>query len=308
MAWRLHLSNQAIQHLDILAGSQELLAVWLRRDQVAYFDLRTGIALGEYVLNINGALSADAESLSRDEFLKSLVAPNGSYLPVVRMNNATLYTTDDGQMRVQHRDDGSLSVESYGEEVLLEIAEGEHVITLALDRFLGMIAALDEQGRLHIYQQTILVGMYDLGLRLDDDLRPSIAAAHGAQAIFATDGQQIVRVDSGGQVQKRFNAHYAVGRLACSPDGNLLATGDIETSVIRIYEGADLTPTHQRFGIDLLTKARQVQLLADLPPSTIALSTMTIDNAGHVAFAMSGVVCVADLEQMDLLPRPQTLF
>jgi hypothetical protein len=308
MAWRLHLSNQAIQHLDILEGSKALLAVWLRRDQVAYFDLGDGTLLGEHVFNIYSAGGLAVDTLAREEFSKSLVAPNGSYLPVVRLSNATLYTTDDGQMRVQHRDDGNLSVESYGEEVLLESAEGEQLITLALDRFLGMIAALDEQGKLHIYQQTILVGVYDLGLRLDDDLRPSIAAAHGAQSIFVTDGQQIVRVDSGGQVQKRFSAHYAVGRLACSPDGNLLATGDVETSVIRIYEGADLTPTHQRFGIDLLTKARQVQLLADLPPSTIALSTMTIDNAGHVAFAMSGVVCVADLEQMDLLPRPQTLF
>lgn len=306
MAWRLHLSNQAIHHLDILSGKQSLLAAWIRQDRVAYFDLLTGTALQEQTITFTRP--DDPESPDWDQFIQSLVAPNGLYLPVVNTGKATIYTSDDGQLRVYHRGDVSLAVETYGDEVPLDVQQATTFLAVDLDRFLGMIAALDEQGRLHIYQQTILVGVFDLGLSVDEDSRPSVAMSQGAQAIFVSDGQQIVRADSSGQVVQRLQTHYAVGLLAVSPDGERVATGDTETGVIRVYDGSDLTPTHQRFGIDLLTKARQVQLLADLPPAGIALNTLAIDNQGHLAFAMSGVICVTELDQMDQLPRPQFLF
>src|SRR5262245_61321031 len=47
MAWRIHLSNQAILSIHILAGKPSALAVWTRRDKVLIFKLDTGTLLSE---------------------------------------------------------------------------------------------------------------------------------------------------------------------------------------------------------------------------------------------------------------------
>jgi hypothetical protein len=88
----------------------------------------------------------------------------------------------------------------------------------------------------------------------------------------------------------------------------MLATSDAEAGVIRIYHGESLVPTHQKFAIDLVARATQVQLLADLPPLDTIARALTVHAKGVIAFAMSGVVCVTDVSQMDELPRPRKLL
>ena len=49
MTWRVHLTNQAIQRLDLLAGKKEsLLVAWSQRDRATYFQLSDGIEIGEH--------------------------------------------------------------------------------------------------------------------------------------------------------------------------------------------------------------------------------------------------------------------
>ena len=61
MAWRLHLTNQAIQRLDILDGDPPLLAVWTRRDRVAYYHLETGAQYSEQRLKIPDSDQRDSD-------------------------------------------------------------------------------------------------------------------------------------------------------------------------------------------------------------------------------------------------------
>jgi hypothetical protein len=100
--------------------------------------------------------------------------------------------------------------------------------------------------------------------------------------------------DNTGKVLARTETHYMIGRLACSPAGDTLATSDLETGVIRIYDG-QLKLMVQRFAIDLLADARQLQLLADLPPVFVAINALTMGSGGLVAFSMSGILCVTTL-------------
>ena len=121
-------------------------------------------------------------------------------------------------------------------------------------------------------------------------------------------GNQLILTDSSGKVRKSQPTHYIVARIACSPNGGMLATSDAESGVIRVYHGDSLLPTHQKFAIDLVADATQIQLLADLPPLDTIARALTVHAKGILAFAMSGVVCVTDVSRMDELPRPRKLI
>ncbi len=303
MAWRIHLTNQAIQYLHILPGKPTLLAAWTQRDRASYFDLETGAEVGEHQ---HKAVSRQSEKWS--DFLASLVAPNQAFLPFVRTAQSMMYTTDDGKLRLYWMPGNELLLEVDGKEVKLEPKTKASLLSLALDRLMGMVAVLDSKGKLHLFQQHITVGAFDTKLAFDDESQPLLVVANAGASIFVSNGHEIVRLDSGGKVQKRLALHYFVSRLACSSNGKLLATSDNETGVIRVYEGEDLMPSHQRHAIDLLQDAPQLQLLADLPPFSAAPGSLVIDDKGRLAFNISGVVCVTALKQMDILPRPQPLL
>jgi hypothetical protein len=182
------------------------------------------------------------------------------------------------------------------------------IVALSLDRFLGLSAALDQDGKLHVFQQHIHVGAFDVGLEPSAYIPPHVAITRGGSAIYVSDGQCIIRTDSSGVVHKRLDTYYNIRQMACSPDGRYVMVNDTDNGVIRVYDGEDLTLTHQRFAIDLVAQATQVQLLADLPPTFVAPTTLTCDDSGLVAFSMAGVICVSHISFMDELPRPQTLL
>src|SRR5262249_13532584 len=138
MSWRVHLTNQAIQSLHILPGKQSLLAAWTQRDRATYFDLETGIELGEHQ---HKAVSRHADKWA--EFIATLIAPNGAYLPFVRTAQASLYTTNDGKLRLYWMTGDELLLELDGKEVKLELKAKTNLIALGLDRLMGAIAALD---------------------------------------------------------------------------------------------------------------------------------------------------------------------
>lgn len=307
MAWRIHLTNQAIQSLNILHGKPPILAAWTRNDRVHYYDLETGDLIDDK--RLDGAPSEGRRTHAWYQYINTLIGPEKDmFLPVVRTRRTEIHTSSDGQLRLYRVGDNKLYLEADGVEERLDTAKAERFIALDLDRSLGVIAALDQDARLHIYQQNIRIGEFDIGLSKDPYPRASVIVTQGGGAIFATDGQQIVLVDSGGQVKKQIPMHYRIGRMACSVSGALLLTSDVESGVIRAYNGKDLSLTHQRFAIDLVAEASQVQLMADLPPLGTAISALAAYRKGIFAFAMSGVIAVTDISFMDQLPRPQTLF
>lgn len=304
--WRLHLTNQAIQRLDLLDGQPPLLAAWSRRDRVAYYDLETGAPFGETTLS--AAPAQTRQDPIWQVFLSALKAPNEAALPLVRTPLADVFTTEDGRIHLYHTPGSRLFLETEGKEISLETDNAQRFPALVLDRFLGLCAALDEKAHLHVYQQHMRVGVFDLGLSAGEDRRYTLAISRGGGAIYASDGRVIVLTNSTGQVIRRISTYYLVGEMACSPDGHYLVASDMDTGVLRVYKGGDLSLIHQRFAIDLIAQATQLQLIADLPPVKAALSALTIDNDGNLAFAMSGVICMTNIAYMDSLPRPENLL
>lgn len=306
MAWRLHLANQAVRSIAILPAQKPLLAAWLRADRVALFDLKTGTPQDD--LTFFAAPTAGRDSAAWGAFIAGLRAPNGAFFPTVELDGLTAHLSDDGRLRLYDLGNGALALDNDGVEIALDTGDAHSFPALVLDRLFGASAALDETGKLHIYRQHIRIGAFDIGLSPQPEMGVHLAMVRGGGTIYASDGASIVMVDSGGQVRKRLETHYNIRRLSCSPDGAYVATIDFDNGVLRVYNGADLTPTHQRFAIDLVADATQVQLLADLPPTFVAPSTLACDDSGRVAFSMAGVVCVSHLARMDALPRPRPLL
>lgn len=300
MTWRLHLTNQAIPHLDILGGEPARLAAWARNDHVVFYDLVTGMTLDEKILEFPE--SYERGGAEWQGFLSQLTGPGDSFLPHVRMPEMTIMTSDDGRMRLYQAIESAIMLENNGAELVLDSTQRTQFLAVAMDRQLGSVAALDRDGKLHVYRQHTFVGAFDLGLLLEIDLRPSVAITHGGGAVFTTDGKTIVLTDSVGKIGKRVDTDHFVRLMDCSPGGRYLVTCDMEAGVIRVFAGDDLTLSYQRFAIDLVAEAIQVQLMANLPPTSVAPSALTINDEGVLAFAMSGVVCVTNLSHFDHLP------
>lgn len=306
MVWRLHLSDQSIPYLDILSGGNHpLLACWIRHNYVAYYDLITGNQVGEKFITATGM--EDRRGDAWQLFLANLIAPNGVYLPFVRLEGVTVFLSKDGKLRLYQSGTTDLYLENLGEETSL-VVHDDGFVAVGLDRFLGLIAALDRSGDIHIFQQNIKVGVFPTGLTPRSELRASIAISHGGSAVYVCDGETIIRTDSSGKIHKKITSHYPIRQIVCSPNGLILLTHDFENGVIRAYEGATFTPTHQRFGIDLLLEAQPRQLLADMPPRAVTISALDVDDSGNIAFSMSGVICVTHRDRMDSIPRLQSLF
>lgn len=307
MTWRIHLSNQAIQQLDILPGINPLLVVWIQANRARFYELDNGTFLDD--LTLDSTPPSDRQSEAWQLFLgRTKGVESQYYLPYVRTPQVNILSTDDGKLRVYQQSDDQLFIFADDSEQALDLPEDTHFLSLNLDGALGTLAGLDDDLRLHIWQQHIRVGAFDIGLQADPGLRANVVVSRGGSAIYATDGKRIVQVTSGGEVVKTLDTHYFVGQLACSPGGGMVITSDMESGVLRVYKGDDLILTHQKFALDLVAAANQVQLLADLPPSGTALSTITAHNRGILAFAMSGVVCVTHVRHMDEVPRPKTLL
>jgi hypothetical protein len=301
MTWRLHLSNQAIRHIHILPGKPHLLAAWTQRTRVFFFDLESGTPMGERTFKDEKFENRHDEKWR--EFINSLNAPNKAFLPLIRTPDAEIFTSEDGRTHLYFAGQADLYLDVDGKEARLEAGKAVNFVAVGFDSFLGLVAALDEQGALHIYQQHVPVGVFETGLCLDDGVYPQIAVSQGGSLIFATDSRQIVLIRPNGQVAKRLQTHYLIGKMDCSPNGQRLITADTETNVIRVYNSAELTPTHQRHAVDLMAEADQLQLIADFPPANVALNGLTINNGGILAFSLAGVICASDITYMDSLPQ-----
>lgn len=308
MSWRIHLTNQAINRLHILPGKRPVLVAWTRHDRVHFYDLADGTPLADQMLPAPPS-DDDRQSEAWQSYVDSLRGPDdGAYLPLVENSGTRIYASDDGKLRLYVVDDHTLYLATEGREVQLDLNGADRVVAVDLDRALGMVVALDEAGRLHIFQQDMRLGAFDLDLRPDPMQRLTVTVSRGGGSIYVSDGRQIVLTDSSGRALRRQPTHYSIARLACSPTGGMVATSDVESGVIRVYHGEALAVTHQKFAIDLIASASQLQLLADLPPMDTVASALAVHSKGILAFAMSGVICTTDISEMDELPRPRRLL
>ena len=301
MTWRIQLPQLMIRHIDLLTNVTSVVAVWTQPDRVHFYDQRNGKSLGERV--VEKLASVEHADERWRTFVKGLRAPNDAYLPYVRAGGDVINTTADGNIRLYQKvgDDG-LAIEIAAEEYALDIKAGAHFVALDMDHELGLIAALDTQRRLHVYQQRIRVGIFDLGLSIDDEYTPVVLIPNGGKQLFVSDGSQIVTSDTGGKVLCRMELHYPLGLAAITPDGKTLMTSDGDTGVLRAYDTEEFLPTHQRFAIDLAADARRLNTAAGVQSGSFVPSALTINNRGVVAFGLAGLLCVTSLSKMKAIP------
>ncbi len=302
MNWRLHLTNQAIRDLRILSGRSFLLAVWARGDRVEFYDVKRGAWHGYRQI---GDPPNDSDYLSEAwaRFLKNLVNPKGSaFLPLVWTRRAAIHSSHDGKFVLFHEPHDRLRLLADGRLHALDAIEAEGLVAVDMDGASGMVAALDVRGRLSVYRQGVLTGAFETGLQIDPLRTSSLVIAKGGRCFFLTDGSQIVLTDASGAAARRVHVHYRIRHIACSPAGDMVVTSDNEAGLIRVYHGADLGHSHQRFAQDLIAEAQQVQLMADLPPVSAGISALAAGSRGEIGFAMSGVICMTNVNRLAKLP------
>lgn len=290
MAWRVHLANQAIRTLHILLAKAPVLGAWTRPDHIELFDLETGASLGAKTFAIQPATA-------KSDYWAQFTVMDSLYVPALHQT----WLTEDGKRRTQWSGDSRLSISH--EEVQTLLTLDARPLALEQDRQQGIVAFIEAVGTLRFVQNGTLSAPFDIGLQPTRDHRIQLLISRGGQTLYATDGTTLVAINGSGKVRKRITAHYDIGTIACSPTGTMLVTTDTESGVMRVYRGEDLVQTHQKFSIDLVAKAQQVQLIADLPPSMTTVSSLAVYVQGVIAFAMAGVVCVSDTIAMDELPR-----
>ncbi len=283
-----------------------MLAVWDSRHTVHYYDRSDATPKGEHHFDLRLS-STDLSDAFWNDFSDSLKTPGGCYLSPVYMAGLSLYQSLDGRLRLYHFQDGSLVLEIEGRHVPLHREQDGRFLIAALDRALGLCAAFSDSGQLHIFQQHVRVGVYDIGLNDGVEARLNLAMPDGLGKLLISDGERVLIIDAAGRIVHELHSHYAVGAAAISPNGEVIALSDMDDNVIRIYDGA-LRPTHQKYAIDLIATARQVQLVASMPGRKAGIAALDVSNNGLVAFALGGVVCVTDLTMFSALPQPRVLL
>ncbi|MBZ0303742.1 MAG: hypothetical protein K8J31_28640 [Anaerolineae bacterium] len=304
MPWRMHLSNRALQRLDIVPGTDSaVLAAWTQPGRVSYLDLETGTLLGDRRF-------ADLISRQPERWLllqPDLVTPSGGYLPLLSGSDVTVHVSQNAQLRLYHQA-GKVSLVSVTQETEFDPGGTDSFRVAALSRATGLAGAITQAGCLHLYREHGLLGVYEIGLgTLNPETLVAMTITTDMDKIFVAADRCLLHVDANGQVIKRQELHYPIGAFASSGTGRYLACSDRETNVIRVYQGTDLTPVHQRHALDLMATATQVQLIADPPPSMVALNVLAVDDDGLLAFALAGVICVTHFTHMLAFPRLENL-
>lgn len=304
--WWLHHSSSTIQHLDILPGDPALLAVWSRADRVDYYRLDTGVqdippqTDNKRPKSLEFPKTNDHAALEWQNFLQTLRAPNGTALPMVETPDVMIYSVNGGGVRV-YRDAQSAVYRQEGTaETKLELPTNIKTICVSSEN--GRVFALDDAGMLYVDSGT----PRRIGLQPRPEYLLMLAVSAKGDTVFASDGRRIIAVDAEGKTIATYESPYVIGLLACASDGRSAASADMDTGVIRVFDGRTLRQTHQSWAIDLMAGANWLQLIADLPPVTASLSALTMGVNGVLAFAMSGAVCVTTTEQMNKIPQPQS--
>jgi len=300
MGWRLHLSNQAIGPLAILAHSEPILLAFIHSDRLCMFDLSSGTALheGEWALPVAPPPPINLRWL---EYFNGLRDVDGRFLArVTARRGLDVCQTEDGLWRLLVNGAGALSWRLGADPQVIRLAQQARWILVDFQPREGLWCVLDEQGRRHLYRRDQALNISAASpLRVESGVLALALADDGR--CFACDGRLLVVWNAQGQAEQHPLA-FTANRLAISHDGARLALADQENGVLRLYRTLDGTQTHQKTAIDLMARATQLQLLADLPPSRSAISGLALSSSadqGWLAFSMVGVVAVVAFNELD---------
>jgi hypothetical protein len=265
---------------------------------VSYFDAETGAKLGDYHLTLDwlSLRSFDGWQAALEDF----AAPNSAYPPTLVTDGGTIYLDHSGARRLYAGSDDSLLLANGTHETALA---QETVHAIAMDRVSGVVALLDSEARLYVYRDSQAAGQIALDIQIIPNRRTGLAVTEGGDAVYVAHDHRLLCVNTITEIVETLDVHYRIGQFASSPEGAFVACADTDTNVVRIYNGQGLSPLFQGHVVDLMVKAPQLQLIADLPPARVAVSNMALDHQGRLAFALAGVVCMTSLESLQTVPK-----
>jgi hypothetical protein len=326
MAWRAQLSDRPIRALAILSTKPGILAAWTQSDRLIFLDLSSGVKVSDRTLippasppsapltpppplipvTPPTAEKSDRSTMDFDlpptssgmSWVAQMKAPNGDFLPMIRVQGTAVYPALDGSFWVRGIEQVGWFFETETESRRLEMDAGTQIAAFAFDRKEGVSAALDSQGRLHLHRRAARIGTFDTPLQIKDDLQPAAAIPEHGSWCFLTDGTRIAIFDLAGNLQKTIELHFSLGAFSVSPDGKTIVVGDLDAGVLRVYGERNWTPTSQRFAVDVLAEAKRAQLMGIGTTTGAALGPIAVGAKGVLAFAIAGTVCVTTVARL----------
>jgi hypothetical protein len=297
--WRLDLSDDPLAAVQVLDGNPVQIGAAADPHTMQFYAAATGAHYG----TLHTDTQLQPEDSAWQSFLETLRAPNGAYLPVADTGQYRVYSTYDGRLHLCWRRGGSLLVDMDGQRTTLPRNGDAPVVAAGLDREFGMVAVLDDAGRLHIYQQSVYVGAFALDPRPHG--HPAVMLPDAAGLVLVADANWLQVVGAGGDLQRKLALPAAFGRATCSPDGSQIVISDHTT--LHVYT-AELTLVRQGALLEVLERAQPVQLLGGLPLPDVPPEVIAVGNDGTLVFAVTGVLCVSHVDTLPALPQPRPLF
>jgi hypothetical protein len=303
MGWRLDLSDQAVRAVELVEGEPPQLAVWTPSHEVRFYDIQDGTVLD--ALDVFWPNATNFGSEAWRAFLERLRAPNGMYLPVVDVGGVTVHTSNDGRLRLYEDSEHRLMLDVDGQRTILQHPGEAAAVAVALDRELGTLGVLAQDGLFHLYQQHVHMGTMPVALDLDE--KPTVFVPDMASIVWLVDRHHVLGVDNAGQVAHHLDlAEAGIRAAACSADGLHIAITD-QSGMIRLYD-AQLRLQRQQDVHSLLEATRPLQPRSLPTDSGWVADSISISNAGHLAFVAGGILCVTAWDQMRLVPQARRLI
>jgi hypothetical protein len=298
MTWLVHLAAYPVHQLQLLGEPAQVAASSLAQT-IHFYALEDGTEQATLELDID-LLDNDSEE-QREAGLLALKAPNGAYLSCVAFGKTQLHLSADGQTRLIHDLNISLTLEKAppGQPVTsypLDLGKKGRPRAVAWEPKRGLIAALNKGGVLHIFEQEKALRQW--ACEYSSPLKLFVLA--GGEQILLLNAQGLHLLDLDGRLIQHRALHYEAGAITLSPDQAHILVGDNDSQVLRLYDG-DLQLLRQRHAMDFLLEARQTQLFAALPSPYAPISALSLDGAGNVVLALGGGVCNGQLDSMHRL-------
>jgi hypothetical protein len=303
--WWLNLSDHPLQAVQLLDGDPAQVAAWLSEKRVHFYAAHTGTLYESRDIKIPEII--DTREDNWRTFLDDLNAPNQSFLPAFNTDFLQIHTSHDGRLRLYALHHTNLILDMNRRQIALGLNGAAEIVALGMDREFGSLAALTDDGRLHIFQQQVYVGAFGIENEWADELPFSVFLPDSAGVVVLVGETRIQVWDMAGQVLHRRQAPAPIGVAACSPDGERIITGDREQAMIRVYN-ATLTPLRQHSAPDVLARATPVQLFGSPPPDDARLDALAVLNDDTLVFALHGTLCQTSLDELRELPQPRPLL
>lgn len=306
MAWRLQFADRAVYAVQLLPGDPGLVAIFSMPQTVHFFDKLTGASHGAMQYAPLNA-SDEPGSPAWREFTAHLRAPGGVVFPNIDAGIGIVHSSHDGHVHLVHLRNGCLMLDIEGRVAPLNHPEdGAAFVAAALDRELGTVAALDDRGSLHFFQQHISMGQY--AVSHDSMSEPKrVLLPDAADRVWVIEPGHVQVIDLAGRTLARAATPESSGQAAVSPDAQLLVLVEASLERITVFDG-DLLPMRRANMLDLLENAMPVQLLEQAGWVADSDALIATDELGFVAFCWGGWLCVTTLDEFAPLPRPRLLL